>query len=60
MTALRWLFAGLLIWGFFTGIGFVLTPYMTDGWGNDLSTAAGVVMILVCAVALLSFDPRRG
>ena len=60
MSALRWILAGLLIWGLFTGIAYLLTPLMTDGWGNGTSTAVGAVLAVACAAGLLKLDPRRG
>jgi hypothetical protein len=59
MRTLRWIAAGLLMWGLFTGIGFVLVPVLTDGWGNTASLLAGVGLIVVCVVALLRLDPRQ-
>jgi len=59
MTAFRWIAAGVLVWGLFTGIAYALTPVLTDGWGNGLSTAAGLVLIVACCLGLLRLDPRR-
>lgn len=59
MTAVRWLVAGLLVWGLFTGIAYVLVPVVTDGWGNGVSLLAGLVLIGICAAGLLKLDPRR-
>jgi hypothetical protein len=58
MATVRWIVAGLLVWGLFTGIAYVLVPLMTDGWGNELSFAVGLVLIGVCGTLLLRFDPR--
>jgi hypothetical protein len=58
MRAVRWIVAGLLVWGLFTGIGYVLVPLMTDGWGNDLTPVIGLALIAVCSALLLRFDPR--
>jgi len=58
VSALRWIFTGLLAWGLFTGIAYVLTPLVTDGWGNSVSSAGGLVLTAVCAAGLLAFDPR--
>jgi hypothetical protein len=59
VTVSRWLAAGLLVWGLFTGITYALTPLLTDGWGNGLSTASGVVLIVVCGALLVRLDPRQ-
>lgn len=59
MTIVGWLVAGLLAWGLFTGIGFVLVPLLTDGWGNSLSFIVGLALISVCGALLLHVDPRR-
>ena len=60
MQALRWVVAGLLMWGLFTGIAYVLVPVLTDGWGNDSTPLIGIALIAVCSVGLLKVDPRRG
>lgn len=60
MAAVRWLMAGLLIWGLFTGIAYVLVPVLTDGWGNTASLVAGFGLIAICGGILLRFDPRDG
>jgi hypothetical protein len=59
MQALRWIAFGLLIWGLFTGLAYVLVPVLTEGWGNDLSFAVGCALIGLCAAGLLQLDPRR-
>jgi hypothetical protein len=59
MRALQWIVAGLLVWGLFTGIAYVLVPVLTDGWGNALSFIAGLVLIGLCSAGLLRLDPRR-
>jgi hypothetical protein len=58
MRVVRWIVAGLLVWGLFTGIAYVLVPLMTDGWGNDLTVMIGVALVAVCSALLLRFDPR--
>ena len=58
MRVVRWIVAGLLVWGLFTGIAYVLVPLMTDGWGNDLTVMIGVALAAVCSALLLRFDPR--
>jgi len=60
MTALRWTAVVLLVWGLFTGIAYVLVPLLTDGWGNEWSAFAGLVLIALCGALLLRIDPRRG
>jgi hypothetical protein len=59
MTAVRWIGIALLVWGLFTGIAYVLTPLLTDGWGNGLSTAVGVALIVACGYGLFRLDPRQ-
>jgi hypothetical protein len=59
MRALRWLAAGLLLWGLFAGIAYVLVPLLTDGWGNQWSFVAGLVLIGLCSAGLLRLDPRQ-
>jgi hypothetical protein len=34
MRALKWLATALLLWGLFTGVAYVLTPFVTDGWAT--------------------------
>jgi dipeptide/tripeptide permease len=61
MHALRWLGIALLIWGLFTGLAYVMTPFLTDHrWGDDRTTAVGAGLIVVCAVALLRVGPNFG
>ena len=59
MRTLRWLATGLLVWGLFTGIAYVLVPLLTEGWGNDVSTLAGLALIGFCGAALLRLDPPQ-
>ena len=59
MRALRWIVVGLLVWGLFTGIAYVLVPLLTDGWGNEVSFVAGLALIGLCTIGLLRLDPRR-
>ena len=58
-AALRWVIAGLLVWGLFTGIAYVMVPFLTDGWGNDLSAVGGLVLIGVCGALLLRIRSSR-
>jgi hypothetical protein len=55
---LRWLVAGLLAWGLFAGIAYMLVPVLADGWGNAVTLAIGFVLIGVCGGVLLRSDPR--
>lgn len=59
MKLLRWLLAILLVWGLFTGVGYVLTPLLTEGWGDNTSTAVGLGLIVLCTAGLFRLDPRR-
>jgi hypothetical protein len=60
VTAIRWIAFGALIWGLFTGVAYVLTPLLTEGWGNTTSTVAGLIVVTTCAIALMRCDPRGG
>ena len=60
MALFRWIVAAVLLFGLFTGIAYVLVPVLTDGWGNELSFAVGVALIVCCGAALFHFDPRQG
>lgn len=59
MKLLRWLLVILLVWGLFTGIGYVLSPLLTERWGNNTSTVVGLGLIVLCTAGLLRLDPRR-
>ena len=59
-TALKWLMAGLLTLGLFTGMAYVLTPLVTNGWGNEWTLLVGFALILICGAALNRLDPRGG
>jgi hypothetical protein len=60
MSAFRWLLTLVLGVGLFTGIAYVLTPLLTDGWGNTTSTVVGIVLIAACGAGLLKLNPRAG
>ncbi len=47
------------MWGLFTGIAYALTPLLTDGWGNEVGTFAGLALIVACGLGLLRLDPRK-
>jgi hypothetical protein len=38
----------------------MITPFVTDRWDSDLSTFAGIALILLCGAGLLRLSPRRG
>ena len=59
MRPSKWLALALLLWGLFTGIAYATAPLVTDRWGNDLSTLAGIALILLCGAGLLRLDLRR-
>ncbi len=59
MRTLKWVAMGLLIWGLFIGIAFVLTPIVTDEWGNATSLFAGVGLVFLCSLGLLKLKLGR-
>jgi hypothetical protein len=56
---LKWLLAGLLVWGVFTGLAFALAPLLVSGKGNLVSSLAGVVLVLFCCFGLLKLPLGR-
>lgn len=56
MRVLRWTVIGLLLFVLFTGVAYVLTPMLTDGWGNSFSSVVGVLLAVLSLGALWAVD----
>lgn len=59
IALLKWVLAGLLAWGVFTGLAFALAPLLVPGKGNILSSLVGVALMLLCGFGLLKLPLGR-
>lgn len=58
-STLKWLGIGILIWGFVTGIVYILSPFLTHGSGNAVTPLIGVGLICACSAGLLRLSATK-